>query len=104
MFFLLRFETQAKQKWAQSAKPFKFKCTILVLAQLLIMVNGNCDNSNEIITFDPCTTIATQNYILGSPLSSATNTFSISTNGNSCRNDDIELDYIKISLPTNDVF
>ncbi len=104
MFFLLRFEIKTKQKWAHSAKPFKFRCTIPVLAQLFIMVNGDCDDSYEIITFDSCTTIATQIYTLGSPLSSATNTFSIKSNGTSCRNEDIELDYIKISSPTNNVF
>ena len=104
MFILLRFDTQAKQKWAHSAKAFKFRFNILFLAQLFIIVNGNCDNSNKVITFNSCTSIATQNYTLGSPLSSATNTFSIIDGGNSCRNDDIKLDYIKITSYTNDVF
>ena len=99
---MLSFEKNAKQKSERFNSRFKLYCTVIALAQLFRVTSGkSCSNSDEVITFDPCTSIANQQYVVGASKVSATNIFNITSNGKLCKNENIQLDYIVVNPVVN---
>ncbi len=84
---MLSFEKNAKQKSERFNSTLKINCTVIVLTQLFRVADGkDCQSSKEVITFDPCTSIANQQYIVGASKASATNIFKLTSNGKLCKN------------------
>ena len=76
----LSLKLKANQKSARTTIPKFFQLTILIMAQLFGIANGEC-SAHEIVTFAPCTSIPKQYYIVGASQASATNTFTVTSDG-----------------------